>query len=181
MLVRRRKTWHTVWRPGPLPASRTSRRSSTGSHRSPPAPPRSAARQPPEGLAAGDRAPDCDGLRHDLTTFPSRLFDLLRGPDHTLLLYADDEAQLAPYDEVVASARRGAHGQLSVWVDAAPHLRTDGLALPFVHDSLDAFRKMYGARGGEGFLIRPDGYLGLRDAPVSAPRLRAHLALTFRT
>ncbi|WP_432146287.1 FAD-dependent monooxygenase [Streptomyces sp. bgisy084] len=138
-------------------------------------------RQPPGGPAAGDRAPDCDGLRHDLTTFPSRLFDLLRGPDHTLLLYADDEAQLAPYDEVVASARRGAQGQLSAWVVAAPHLRTDGLALPVVHDGLDAFRRMYGARGGEGFLIRPDGYLGLREAPVSAPGLTAHLALTFRS
>ncbi|MFI5523701.1 FAD-dependent monooxygenase [Streptomyces platensis] len=137
-------------------------------------------RQPSEGPAAGDRAPDCDGLRHDLTAFPSRLFDLLRGPDHTLLLYADDEAQLAPYDEVVASARRGAHGQLSAWVIAAPHLRTDSLALPVVHDGLNAFRKRYGARGGEGFLIRPDGYLALRDAPVSAPGLTAHLALTFR-
>jgi 2-polyprenyl-6-methoxyphenol hydroxylase-like FAD-dependent oxidoreductase len=138
-------------------------------------------RQWPEGPAPGDRAPDCDGLRHDLTAFPSRLFDLLRGPDHTLLLYADDEAQLAPYDEVVASARRGAQGQLSAWVVAAPHLRTDGLSLPVVHDGLDAFRKMYGARGGEGFLLRPDGYLGLRESPVSAPGLRAHLALTFRS
>ncbi len=56
----------------------------------------------------------------------------------------------------------------------------DGLVLPVVHDGLDAFRQMYGARGGEGFLIRPDGYLGLRDAPVSGPALVAHLALTFR-
>ncbi|MFD5395962.1 FAD-dependent monooxygenase [Streptomyces sp. NPDC127097] len=87
---------------------------------------------------------------------------------------------LAPYDEVVAAARRGARGQLSAWVVAAPHLRTDGLALPVFHDGLDAFRQMYGARGGEGFLIRPDDYLGLRDAPVSAPGLTAHLALTFR-
>ncbi|MFF9783089.1 FAD-dependent monooxygenase [Streptomyces nigrescens] len=136
--------------------------------------------QPDQGPAAGDRAPDCGGLRHALTAFPFRLFDLLRGQEHTLLLYADDEAQLAPYDEVVASARRGAQGQLSVWVIAAPYLRTDGLVLPVVHDGLDAFRQMYGARGGEGFLIRPDGYLGLRDAPVSGPGLVAHLALTFR-
>ncbi|BCK66315.1 hypothetical protein Srufu_002680 [Streptomyces libani subsp. rufus] len=39
---RRRRTWRTAWKPGPPPDSRTSRRSSTGSHRSPPAPPRSA-------------------------------------------------------------------------------------------------------------------------------------------
>ncbi|MGW3008146.1 FAD-dependent monooxygenase [Streptomyces sp. NPDC001219] len=136
--------------------------------------------QPCQGPAAGDRAPDCDGLRHDLTTFPSRLFDLLRGQEHTLLLYADDEAQLAPYDEVVASARRAAQGQLGVWLIAAPRLGTDGLLLPVVRDSLDTFRRNYGARGGEGFLIRPDGYLGLRDAPVSGPRLTEHLALTFR-
>ncbi|MGW8554338.1 hypothetical protein [Streptomyces tubercidicus] len=53
------------------------------------------------------------------TGFPPRLFDLLRGQDHTLLLYADDEAQLAPYDGVVASARRAAQGRLSTWVVAA--------------------------------------------------------------
>ncbi|MEU8686555.1 FAD-dependent monooxygenase [Streptomyces sp. NPDC048611] len=134
---------------------------------------------PRQGPAAGDRAPDCDGLRHDLTTFPFRLFDLLRGQEHTLLLYADDEAQLAPYDEVVASARRAAQGQLGVWLIAAWRLGTDGLPLPVVRDSLDTFRRNYGARGGEGFLIRPDGYLGLRDAPVSGPRLAEHLALTF--
>lgn len=136
--------------------------------------------QPRQGPAPGDRAPDCGGLRHDLTTFPSRLFDLLRGQDHTLLLYADDEAQLAPYDAVVASARRAAQGRLSAWVVAAPRLRTDGLTLPVVHDGQDMFRQMYGARGGEGFLIRPDGYLGLRDAPLRVPELLAHLALTFR-
>ena len=136
--------------------------------------------QPQQGPAAGRPR---TGLRrppprpHQL---PSRLFDLLRGQEHTLLLYTDDEGQLAPYDEVVASARRTAQGQLSAWVIAAPHLRTDGLTLPVVHDSLDAFRQMYGAHGGEGFLIRPDGYLGLRDAPVSGPALAAHLALTFR-
>ncbi|MFE1174087.1 hypothetical protein [Streptomyces sp. NPDC058773] len=80
----------------------------------------------------------------------------------------------------MASARRAAQGQLTVWVIAAPELRADGLSLPVVHDGLDAFRQTYGAHGGEGFLIRPDGYLGLRDAPVSGPRLVEHLALTFR-
>jgi hypothetical protein len=135
----------------------------------------------PQGLAPGDRAPDCGGLRYDLATFPSRLFDLLRGDEHTLLLYADHEDQLPPYDEVADAARSRAHGLLNVRVIAAPHLRTDGLLLPVVQDSRDEFRQIYGARGGEGFLIRPDGYVGLWTDRASGPELLAQLALTFRT
>ncbi|MFJ9467880.1 FAD-dependent monooxygenase [Streptomyces caniferus] len=137
-------------------------------------------RPPRQGPAPGDRAPDCGGLRYDLAAFPSRLFDVLRGDDHTLLLYADHEDQPASYGEVADAARSGAHGQLTVRVIVAPGLRTDGLLLPVVEDGGDEFRRSYGAHGGEGFLIRPDGYVGLRLDRASGPELVAQLALTFR-
>lgn len=137
--------------------------------------------RPAQGPAPGDRAPDCGGLRLDLAAYPCRLFDLLRGDDHSLLLYADHEDQLMPYDEVAEAARSRAHGQLTARVIVALGLRTDGLLLPVVQDSRDEFRQMYGAHGGEAFLIRPDGYVGLRPARASGPELPAQLALTFRT
>ncbi|MGX1855355.1 FAD-dependent monooxygenase [Streptomyces sp. NPDC055299] len=135
---------------------------------------------PHRGPAPGDRAPDCGGLRFGLTAFPSRLFDLLRGQEHTVLLYADQEAQLAAYEEVVAAARSAAHGRLDVWVIVAVHTPADGLPLPVVQDARGEFRQRYGAAGGAGFVIRPDGYVGLRSAQVSGPELVSGLAATFR-
>ncbi len=43
----------------------------------------------PPGRAAGDRAPDANGLRHRRVHFPLRLFDILRGPEHVLLVPVD--------------------------------------------------------------------------------------------
>ncbi|WP_206739790.1 hypothetical protein [Streptomyces lydicus] len=79
-----------------------------------------------------------------------------------MLLYADHEVRTTSYDEVAQAARSRAHGQLTVRVIVAPGLRTDGLPLPVVRDGRDPFRQVYGAHGGEAFLSRPDGYLGLR-------------------
>ncbi|MEW2437010.1 hypothetical protein AB0952_23135 [Streptomyces caniferus] len=76
------------------------------------------------------------------------------------MLYADHEDQSASYGEVADAVRSAAHGQLTVRVIVAPGLRTDGLLLPVVEDGGDEFRQSYGAHGGEGFLIRPDGYGG---------------------
>ncbi|MCL6299981.1 FAD-dependent monooxygenase [Streptomyces kronopolitis] len=134
----------------------------------------------PPGPAPGDRAPDCGGLRFGLTAFPSRLFDLLRGQEHTLLLYVDQEAQLAACEEAVAAAHSAAHGRLDVWVIVAPGTSADGLPLPVVEDARGEFRENYGAAGGAGFVIRPDGYVGLRAARINGPELVSGLAAVFR-
>ncbi|MEV8566361.1 FAD-dependent monooxygenase [Streptomyces sp. NPDC051322] len=137
-----------------------------------------------DGPVPGDRAPDCGGLRYALTAFPSRLFDLLREREHVLLLYVDGEGQAERYDEVAAAARQQAHGRLDVLVVAAPQVEGALPGLPTVHDDRDEFRQMYGARGGAGFLVRPDGYLGLRADPADGPglssQLSAHLSTVFR-
>ncbi|MFD6281658.1 FAD-dependent monooxygenase [Streptomyces sp. NPDC060209] len=132
-----------------------------------------------DGPAPGDRAPDCGGLRYALGTFPVRLFTLLREREHTLLLYADHEDQAASFDDVAAAAARAAHGMLNACAVLAPKLRASVVRLPAVHDSLDEFRRMYGARGGEAVLVRPDGHLGLRATPAGGTELPAHLEMLF--
>ncbi|MET7370254.1 FAD-dependent monooxygenase [Streptomyces sp. NPDC005566] len=134
-----------------------------------------------DGPAPGDRAPDCGGIEYGLASFPVRLFTLLRGRDHTLLLYADDEEQPERFDEVAAAAERAAPGLLNACAVLAPKVRAPGLRLPAVHDGLDEFRSMYGARGGEAILVRPDGYLGLRVTPATGPELRSYLEMLVGT
>ncbi|MFC8596463.1 FAD-dependent monooxygenase [Streptomyces atroolivaceus] len=132
-----------------------------------------------DGPAPGDRAPDCGGLLYSLGTFPVRLFTLLRERDHILLLYADHEDQLVSFDEAAAAAAEAAHGLLNACAVLAPKLARPALCLPTVRDGLDEFRRVYGARGGEALLVRPDGHLGLRVTPASSPELPAHLAMLF--
>ncbi|MDF6022604.1 FAD-dependent monooxygenase [Streptomyces sp. JH34] len=133
----------------------------------------------PDGPAPGDRAPDCGGLAYALAAFPVRLFTLLREREHTLLLYADDEDQVMAFDAVAASAERTAPGRLNAYAVLAPGLRSPAPRLPVVHDTRDEFRRVYGARGGEVFLVRPDGHLGLRTTPAGGPVPVAHLARLF--
>lgn len=134
-----------------------------------------------DGPAPGDRAPDCGGLLYALGTFPARLFSLLREREHTLILYADHEDQLASFDQVAASAVHAAHGMLNACAVLAPKVGAPALRLPAVHDSLDEFRRTYGARGGEAVVVRPDGYLGLRAIPADGPDLPVYLAMLLGT
>ena len=54
------------------------------------------------GPRAGERAPDATGLQQDSVGFPIRLHELLRHPNHTMLLWADNENDCA----AAARARR---------------------------------------------------------------------------
>ena len=51
--------------------------------------------------------------------------------------------------------------------------------LPVIVDAAGEFRDTYGAVEGSGYLVRPDGYLGFRAAPLTATALRRHLELMF--
>ncbi len=53
--------------------------------------------------------------------------------------------------------------------------------LPVIMDAAGEFRDAYGATAGSGYLVRPDGYLGFRAAPLRATALRRHLQLVFAT
>ncbi|MFF5899697.1 FAD-dependent monooxygenase [Streptomyces argenteolus] len=134
---------------------------------------------PYDGPAPGDRAPDCGGLLYALAAFPVRLFTLLRGREHTLLLHAEHEERAAVFDEVAAASVRAAHGLLNTCVVLAPDARAPVLRTPVVRDSLGEFRRSYGARDGEAILVRPDGYLGLRTTEADGPEICAHLGRLF--
>ncbi len=67
-----------------------------------------------DGPLSGDRAPDCRGLVRDIANFPFRLFELLTGRNHTLLLYADWRQYLAQFRDIAASVSERAHGRLDV-------------------------------------------------------------------
>ncbi len=132
------------------------------------------------GPRPGDRAPDCRGLRRAAVNDPLRLFGLLADPGHTLLLYADDEDQLSGLAELEDLLATRSRGQARTYVVTAdPTLRTGGS--PVIQDAADELRAANGATASSGYLIRPDGYLGLRAAPMTATALRTHLERVFAT
>ncbi|NEE60060.1 pentachlorophenol monooxygenase, partial [Streptomyces sp. SID8455] len=67
----------------------------------------------PDGatLRPGDRAPDCGGLTGDIAAYPVRLFDLLRGRGHVLLVYGHHPAGDTPAD-LAAAARELSQGRV---------------------------------------------------------------------
>lgn len=131
----------------------------------------------------GDIAPDVDGLRRRGVGHPLRLRDLTRGTRHTLLLYADRTAgaeELAAFTGLCADARRLAGGELDAYLLLDPDADEPRLLdPPVVRDAERRFRAGYGLDGTGLYLIRPDGHVGFRGAPVDPDALRKHLHLVF--
>ena len=115
------------------------------------------------GPEAGARAPDATGLQRTGATFPLRLFELLHGTDHVLLLYADSADVLPHLQEVADVARRRAPHGLRAYAVLAPQLETGWLGISSVRDAQNTFRAAYGASGPCAYLVRPDGYIGYRQ------------------
>lgn len=149
--------------------------------------PRAADGERADGPASGERAPDCRGLLGELAAYPQRLFDLLRTPRHTLLLYAgprhvsgDGAARL---EACAAEARRAAHGLLDAYLitdaEVPQDARPVGLRPPRLRDAAGEFRAAYAPQDGEALLIRPDGYVSARFRSAVPEELAAHLGRTF--
>ncbi|MEU1280779.1 FAD-dependent monooxygenase [Streptomyces sp. NPDC005805] len=132
---------------------------------------------------AGDRAPDCGGLLGPVAAYPVRLFDLLRdSSEHVLVVYAPDPESLARFAGPAAEASRltyGRTGTRAVLGAAEPPVGDAGF--PTWADSRGEFRRAYGAEGPAGFLVRPDGYVGLRFGPDGTAALSAYLSGILRT
>jgi 2-polyprenyl-6-methoxyphenol hydroxylase-like FAD-dependent oxidoreductase len=137
------------------------------------------------GPRPGERAPDCRGLRRAAVAFPVRLFEVLDGRRHTLLLYADEAGRLPDLAAAAAAAHERARGRLAVTLvldagsDIADHA-ADGLlgdtVVPVVRDADGGFRAAYGAVDGCCYLVRPDGQVGFRAGRAAADELASHLA-----
>jgi hypothetical protein len=119
---------------------------------------------------AGDRAPDAVIL--DNESGAERLFDLFRGPHHTLLVFGGDSAT----DQAWRDGIQTTFGRL---VRVAGITRsTRGGSTDAVDKSGEAHRK-YGAKTGALYLIRPDGYIGFRGGPLDQAALESDLAWRF--
>jgi 2-polyprenyl-6-methoxyphenol hydroxylase-like FAD-dependent oxidoreductase len=128
------------------------------------------------GPAAGDRAPDVQGLRREGLGFPLRLFDILKGTDHVLLLrVADGDA-----DDAIAFARdcRDRWGAFVRVVAVAPTPMPGTPYLVGLADEQDGFASAYGD-DARAVLVRPDGYLAWRGRSWRSKGLEKYLELVF--
>ncbi|MGH7911599.1 MAG: FAD-dependent monooxygenase [Candidatus Dormibacteraceae bacterium] len=136
-------------------------------------------RQLATGPHPGQRAPDCGGLRRPAVSFPLRLFEVLGGGDHTLLLYAEDAVQATGLADVAAAAKELAGGRLRAYVIVDATTEFPELVIPTLRDASGEFRTAYDAEGGCGYLVRPDGYIGYRAGRIRASGLLGHLRAVF--
>ena len=128
------------------------------------------ARLPRHAPHAGDRAPDVE------LGAGRRISDLLRGPQHTLLLFGSrSTALIERFSELAreVSTRYGAHVRPVV-------LRLPNAQPPRGEiDDRGAAHERYGADPGAIYLVRPDGYIGFRGAETDTEPLRAALRTRF--
>ncbi|MGF7161634.1 2-polyprenyl-6-methoxyphenol hydroxylase-like FAD-dependent oxidoreductase [Rhodoligotrophos appendicifer] len=129
------------------------------------------------GPAAGDRAPDVGGLTRFGVAAPLRLFDILRGPSHVLLIRLLDWGQQA---EIEAFANRLSEQRGDLLRAAVIAPKGDGPAnffgIPLLCDANGAFAATYGA---SSYLIRPDGYVGWKGAVWAGEGLQTYLRKIF--
>jgi hypothetical protein len=126
------------------------------------------------GPHPGDRAPDVQGLRRPGLGFPLRLFDLLRGTHHTLLLQGPEpttEAWQRHFGDMVRTYR--------IVAPAGSGSAVDGL--PTFVDSAGQFQSVYATRGSAAYLIRPDGYVVFRSDSLDPGVIERYLERIVRS
>ena len=114
------------------------------------------------------------------------LFELLRGPTHTLVLLPGLEparrCALAELDALAATVTRTYGDAIRVCIALPPDVDGEdhGNGQAFrVRDIEGALHRRYGAAGARLYLVRPDGYVGFRSEPPSREGLFRHLARVF--
>jgi len=136
----------------------------------------------PAAPRAGGRAPDAAGLGRDSVNHPLRLYSLLSGVDHALVLYADAAAgakDVAVLENLAAEVTKAARGHMTAHVVAAPTAQVGSTDLPLLRDTENRFAAGYLPDGSTAFVIRPDGYLGYRGPLDDTATVLAYLRATF--
>ena len=134
------------------------------------------------GPHPGDRVPDVPLEPPHDKEGPHRLFELLRGTKHVLLLFEGSHGveALASFEAVGKIAREHDEQITTLLVArgdfAPPSIAWDG---PILFDHLGELHRRFGARGPCLYLIRPDGYLGYRAIPPDATKLAEYLRRIF--
>lgn len=136
------------------------------------------------GPLAGDRAPDVGGLRRPFVRYDSRLFDLMRGTHHTLVLYThedDAESDCRRFGQIADALGRRYGSHIQVYAVFHPDCSAASLeGLSVAYDTRNEFARLYGPHRGSAFLIRPDGYVGYRAQSVELDRLLKYLGCVFK-
>ncbi len=125
------------------------------------------------GPKPGERAPDTGPL-DTADGAQVRLFDILRGTSHVLVLFvgAHENARAHEALQQAANMARQRYPELvEVWT-----IRADGDAgHAELVDATGAAHDRYHAHHPCLYLVRPDGYVGFRSQPVEAERLEHYL------
>jgi 2-polyprenyl-6-methoxyphenol hydroxylase-like FAD-dependent oxidoreductase len=126
----------------------------------------------------GDRAPDL--ALGDPAWAGQRVFDLLRGVEHTLFLFDG----LAPTEDGYVNLRSIAEAVEVRWpglvrtyviVRGATKPAQLGCDRGLVFDADEALHRRYGATAECLYLVRPDGYVGFRSQPASFSGLEGYM------
>jgi hypothetical protein len=123
--------------------------------------------------APGDRAREADLV---IDGKPGRLYDVLRGVHHTVLLFTglDDHARSAVELCRIAERLEQAHaGLVKARVISAERFADHPLALG---DPDRTAHRQYGITSAGAFVVRPDAHIGYRGRPIDADRLTADLS-----
>ncbi len=130
------------------------------------------------GVRAGDRAPD-GAVEDAVTGQPTRLFDVFRGPHATLLLFDGEARTDDGYTSLAGIADRveqlfgtDVHPWVVVWGRRSP---ADLAGRRILLDPDGDTHRRYGATAEALYLVRPDGYVGLRAQPASGEVLVRYL------
>jgi 2-polyprenyl-6-methoxyphenol hydroxylase-like FAD-dependent oxidoreductase len=129
-------------------------------------------------LAAGDRAPDADGLTRPFVGHAERLHRRLGRGRHVLIGHVGDREQLDQLADLLDHLRKalGRHAE-GVAIVAADSEIIANERIPLLHDSRGQFSARYGVTSGTAWLIRPDGHIGWCSDRPSASGLEAYLRL----
>lgn len=113
------------------------------------------------------------------------LFELLRGPRHTMLLFLgnrDGETSRARLADLAAAMVPSYRELVDVYL-VVPRSSGDAedsvAGIAVVRDPEGALHARYGADAECLYLIRPDGYVGYRSKPASLQPLREYLGRVF--
>ena len=136
------------------------------------------------GPRAGDRAPDAGSLQ-SADGSAVRLYDLLRGVHHTLVLFGGPEPEATGWQYLTGIARmvREQRGDLT-----RVYIIVDGASVPnelaedrgVLLDTEGAAHHRYQADLPQLYLIRPDGYIGFRSRPANQTALTDYLTRIFK-
>jgi 2-polyprenyl-6-methoxyphenol hydroxylase-like FAD-dependent oxidoreductase len=123
-------------------------------------------------VQAGDRAPDCDGLRRENIRAPFRLFDILRGPEFVLLIYIGQPDLLEGMAERLKHSNTPAVRLVAICATGTKLFDIPGVSTYI--DSEGEFADVYKPNPETAYLVRPDGYVGYHGRPMTEEGLTAY-------